>query len=100
MWNILRSRKINNLKFYRQYSAGPYILDFYCPQIRLAIELDGEQHKENKIYDSERENFLKDKNITVIRFWNNQIINNLEMVLGEISEKSKIMPLDFDYKKT
>jgi very-short-patch-repair endonuclease len=46
IWNIIRNRKINNLKFIRQYSVGFYILDFYCPKIRLAIEIDGGQHND------------------------------------------------------
>ena len=57
LWNKIRNRQLNNFKFYRQYSAGPYILDFFCPEIRLAIELDGEEHKDRREYDKERENF-------------------------------------------
>ncbi len=88
LWQKIRARKINNLKFYRQYSAGPYILDFFCPQIRLAIELDGKQHKDALIYDKERENFLKDKDIDVIRFWNSDVLENMENVLKKIYTSS------------
>ena len=82
----IRNRQINNLKFYRQYSVGPYILDFFCPQIRLSIELDGEQHKDTVIYDKERENFLKDKDIITIRFWNKEVLDSTEKVLNTIKE--------------
>ena len=99
LWQKLRNRQINNLKFHRQYGAGPYILDFFCPQIRLAIELDGEQHKNDVIYDKERENFLKDKDITTIRFWNDEIMSNLEKVLERIREEIKNNPLNPPYNK-
>lgn len=68
---------------------GPYILDFFCPQIRLAIELDGEQHKDAKEYDKERELFLKDKDIKVLRFWNHEILENTKKVLKIIEENAK-----------
>lgn len=90
---MLRNRQINNLKFYRQYSVGPYILDFFCPQIRLAIELDGEQHKNKIEYDKERENFLKDKDIITIRFWNDEVFKNVEKVCKIINNSSQTLLL-------
>lgn len=90
LWQKIRNRQINNLKFHRQYSAGPYILDFFCPQIRLAIELDGDQHKDAKEYDKERELFLRDKDIITIRFWNGEVMENMEKVLKKIYDKIKI----------
>jgi len=57
LWANLRRKKLN-YKFTRQYSAGPYILDFYCAEKRIGIELDGFQHLENKDYDKERDNYL------------------------------------------
>lgn len=84
-WQKIRNRQISNLKFYRQYGVGPYILDFFCPKIRLAIELDGEQHKDAVEYDQEREGFLKDKNINTIRFWNKEILFGIEDVLSVIN---------------
>ena len=86
LWAELRDRQLNNMKFYRQYSVGPYILDFYCPKVRVAIELDGEQHKDAVEYDKEREFFLKSKNIHTLRFWNNEIINNLSKILNGIKD--------------
>lgn len=86
LWQKIRNRQLNNLKFLRQYSVGPYILDFFCPEMRLAIELDGEQHKEAIEYDQERESFLKDKDIKTIRFWNNEVINNIENIFEIINK--------------
>lgn len=91
LWQRIRSRQINSLKFYRQYSIGPYILDFFCPQVRLAIELDGEQHKEAVEYDQERELFLKDKDIYTIRFWNDEVLNHTEETLKIIEENTQFL---------
>jgi very-short-patch-repair endonuclease len=83
LWQILRSRQVSGLKFFRQYSIGDYILDFYCPAIRLAIEVDGSQHIDNK-YDDRRTKYLQSKNIFVLRFWNNDVLNNLDGVYRKI----------------
>ena len=89
LWQYLRNKQIRGLKFFRQYSVGSYILDFYCPVARFGIELDGGQHNEikNKMYDKKRSEYLKQQKISVIRFWNSDIINNLEGILEKIQEK-------------
>ena len=89
LWDKIRNRQINSLKFYRQYSVGPYILDFFCPTTRLSIELDGHQHENATEYDRERENFLKDKDIVTIRFWNNEVLENINNVLWKITQNIK-----------
>lgn len=89
LWSKIRNRQLNKLKFLRQYGVGPYILDFFCPQIRLAIELDGEQHKDAKEYDKERELFLRDKDIKALRFWNNEILDDIGSILKIIEENIK-----------
>ncbi len=83
---FLKGSKLGGLKFTRQYSVGPYILDFYCPKVRLAIELDGEQHKnpEARIYDKDRDDYLRNANIQTIRFWNDEIISSPEGALKSI----------------
>jgi ATP-dependent helicase HrpA len=88
LWQILRNKQINGLKFFRQYSVGNYILDFYCPKMRLAIEVDGGQHAENK-HDDMRTAYLQKQNILVLKFWNNEILNNLEGVYVKISSAIK-----------
>jgi very-short-patch-repair endonuclease len=95
LWQEVRGKKINNLRFHRQYSTGPYILDFFCPKIRLGIELDGEQHKEAKEYDKERKFFLDKAGVHIIRFWNQEVISNLKSVLENITnlQRSLLPPL-------
>ncbi len=89
LWGILRSRQMSGLKFLRQYSAGPYILDFYCPERRLAVEVDGGQHADvyGQQHDAHRDKYLKDLNIRVIRFWNNDVLQNIEGVGQKIREE-------------
>lgn len=89
LWNKLRGRQVRGLKFYRQFSVGGYILDFFCPQIKLSVELDGGQHaeKENKEYDVVRTDYLNGIGIEVLRFWNNEVIKNIEGVLQVIEER-------------
>ena len=93
VWARLRNKQFYGMKFFRQYSIGPYILDFYCPTVKLAIELDGGQHNqpENKGYDLARSEFLKAQSIDVIRFWNHEVLLNMEGLLSELA--SKITPL-------
>lgn len=91
LWSKISKNQILGLRFLRQYSVGPYILDFYCPKIRFGIELDGNLHKEreNEIYDQDREKFLKNLDIEIIRFWNDEILNNLVGTLDKIQDKIK-----------
>lgn len=83
IWRVLRNKQMNGLKFFRQYSVHNYILDFYCPAKRLAIEIDGSQHIEN-LYDIERTKKLNDWDIMVLRFWNNDVLKNLSGVYEKI----------------
>ena len=89
LWHHLRNRQLNGIKFLRQYSVGPYILDFYSPKHKLAIELDGVHHTkdENQQYDEHRSDYLITHGIKVIRFWNNEVMKNMEGVLLKIAEK-------------
>ncbi|MDD5437869.1 MAG: endonuclease domain-containing protein [Patescibacteria group bacterium] len=89
LWNRIRNRRLIGARFIRQYSIGRYVLDFYCPEKRLAIELDGSQHLEqNQVeYDKERTEYLRSLNIQVIRFWNNQIFNEMNNVLEAITNE-------------
>ena len=88
LWHKLRGRQVCDLKFFRQFSTGSYILDFYCPKLKLAIELDGSQHATEKgmAYDQERTIYLEGKGIKVIRFWNNEVLTNIEGVVAKIGE--------------
>ncbi len=86
LWYFLRGKRLNGYKFRRQFSIGYYILDFYCPKLRLALEIDGDSHysSDSIIYDQQRSDFLNSKNIHVLRFRNNQIFENIESVILEI----------------
>lgn len=94
IWGLVRNRQLNGLKFVRQYPIGKYIADFACRRLKPVIELDGGQHNEddNINYDKERTKYMEAKGYRVIRFWNNEIDNNLEGVyerlLEIISEKN------------
>ena len=86
LWSKLRARQVSGYKFRRQFPSGNFILDFYCPEAQLAIEVDGSQHadEENQQKDSIRSQHLKGKGIRVIRFWNNDVLENLDAVVEEI----------------
>ncbi len=80
MWHMLRNRALKNAKFRRQHPAGKYILDFYCPEHRLAVELDGGQHNGSE-RDAQRDAWLAEQGVTVLRFWNNEVLQETEAVL-------------------
>ena len=86
LWDRIKNNQILGYKFRREYSVGPFILDFYCTKLRLAIELDGGQHADEKQeeYDKGRTNYLNDHNIQVIRYWNNDVIENMDSVYFDI----------------
>lgn len=88
LWQRLRKQKLG-LKFHRQYGIGPYILDFYCPKKKLGIELDGKHHSESKtkIYDKYRSEWLSAIGITILRFWNSEISDNIDKVIEKIGLK-------------
>jgi len=92
LWKHIRNRKLG-LKFKRQYSMGGYVLDFFCSEIKLVIELDGNQHliKENFIYDEDRTDFLKILGCRVLRIKNSDLENNLAKVLLEIKEFTPLL---------
>ncbi len=98
LWSKLRNKKFLNIKFFRQYSVGAYVLDFYAPSIKLAIELDGGQHAEQKqrSYDVRRTAYLEDFGIQVIRFWDNEVLTNIDGVLETID--SRVTPPNLPLK--
>ena len=98
-WAHLRNRQFYGMKFFRQYSIGPYILDFYCPTMKLAVELDGGQHNqfENKEYDAVRSEYLKAHKIGVMRFWNNEVMLDVQSVLAELA--LKVTPHSLPFSK-
>ena len=86
LWTCLRSHRLNNIHFRRQHPIGKYIVDFYAPRQMLIIELDGSQHFDRVEQDKERSIFLSSKGYRILRFWNNEVTNNLEAVIIAIDE--------------
>src|SRR3989344_775018 len=87
---MIWARLLNNqlgYRFLRQYSIGDYIVDFYCSKLLLAIEIDGKYHAklEANLYDTERNNYLKDLGITTLRFKSEEVLQNIDKVMLEIS---------------
>ncbi|PIR46657.1 MAG: hypothetical protein COV07_03245 [Candidatus Vogelbacteria bacterium CG10_big_fil_rev_8_21_14_0_10_45_14] len=86
LWARLRDSSLG-VKFRRQHSVGRYVLDFYCPKLKLAVELDGSQHAEQERKDEERTAYLSINGIKVLRFWNNEVNTNIEGVMEMIYER-------------
>lgn len=88
LWELIRNRQLLGAKFRRQHPVGPFILDFYCHEAKLAIELDGGVHTdpEQAHRDAERTKALEIEGIRVLRFWNHEAINNTEEVLTKIRD--------------
>jgi very-short-patch-repair endonuclease len=86
LWRHLRNRNFAGYKFRRQHPLGCYVIDFYCPVAKLAIELDGGGHnyRPGQIRDLRRSNVLADRGVTVLRFWNHQVRYELDSVLKAI----------------
>lgn len=94
LWKNLKMSRLKGRKFRRQHSIGKYIVDFYCPSERIAIELDGEVHKYDRIHinDREKEDFLEKMSVKLLRFENKLVFEHLEIVLKKIEEKFTTTP--------
>jgi very-short-patch-repair endonuclease len=86
LWGCLRRKQLCGFRFRRQHPVERFVLDFYCCEAKLAIELDGGQHNEPeaRFRDKERTACLERQGIKVIRFWNSEVLNNLEGALARI----------------
>ena len=90
VWIYLRKRQVKGLRFLRQYSVDPYVIDFYCPELKLAIEIDGDSHfidKKTIEYDKKREKQIEQFGIVFLRFRNFEVYQNLDKVFEKIEEK-------------
>lgn len=94
LWLHLKGKGLGSFKFRRQYGVGNFILDFYCPQLKLAIEIDGDSHFLNDAEksDADREDFIKSFGIKLLRFANTEIYKNLPQVLEKILEFTSPTP--------
>ena len=88
LWHHLRDRRLDGWKFRRQHSVGPYVLDLYCAEAKLVAELDGGQHDfdAHRAHDEARTAYLERQGLKVIRFWNNEAMENTMGVLEAIRE--------------
>jgi adenine-specific DNA-methyltransferase len=84
LWRVLRGRQLSGLKFRRQHPFGDYILDFVCLENLLVIEVDGGQHEEQAEYDEVRTHQLHKAGFHVLRFWNNEVLKEIEAVKEKI----------------
>jgi very-short-patch-repair endonuclease len=93
MWNLLRNRSVEGMKFLRQFPVGPFVVDFVCRDLMLVVEVDGSQHVEDKAYDDRRTAFLNSRGYSVLRVWNNEVLQHLQGVHELIAAiKSGIVP--------
>jgi len=94
LWACLRNRRMNKRKFRRQHPVEPYVLDFYCAELKLSIELDGGQHNsaEGKRRDKEREAFLQSHGIETLRFTNDEMIRHTDSVMNLIWNRTTFTP--------
>ena len=88
-WMQLRNRQVLGYKFRRQYSIDQFVIDFYCPELKLAIELDGNVHEvsDQKEYDIERQKYLEEFGIQFIRIKNEEFLGNPNKAFGRIEKK-------------
>jgi very-short-patch-repair endonuclease len=84
LWARLRAHRMKDIHFRNKHAIGNYVVDFVAPRRKLVIELDGEQHLEQEEYDAERSAFLESKGYSVIRFWNDDVMNDIEGVMRAI----------------
>ena len=84
LWKALKGKKLDGYKFRRQHSVEFFILDFYCPELKLAIEVDGPSHLNKKEYDEFRQTYIESYGIVFLRFTNNDIYENLQGVIEVI----------------
>ncbi|RME51571.1 MAG: endonuclease domain-containing protein [Caldilineae bacterium] len=86
LWQRLRNRQLHGLKFRRQHPIGRFIVDFYCAEKRLVVEIDGEIHETQREYDTVRDDNLRQRGYRVIRFHNREVLDDIERVLESIRQ--------------
>jgi very-short-patch-repair endonuclease len=90
LWEALRGRQLGGLKFRRQHPVGRFIVDFYCPSCKLVIEVDGSIHARQQAYDQVRTDQLQIFGYSVLRFTNDEVMNDLATVLCRIAQMAKV----------
>ena len=99
LWSQLQRRQLG-YKFRRQYGVGPYVIDFYCPKLKLGIELDGDSHyrKGGQEYDAKRDEYIASFGIHIVRILNDEVYTNLdgviEQLLNEITKREQVLEIE------
>jgi very-short-patch-repair endonuclease len=86
LWSRLRNSELEGFKFRRQYPIGPFFADFFCQEAELVVEVDGSQHADQSDEDERRTQFIRDAGYRVLRFWNNEVISEIDEVLQRIAD--------------
>lgn len=89
---VLRNRQLCGHKFLRQKPIGPYVVDFYCAELQLVVEIDGDSHAEQQDYDAQRTTFLESHGLRVLRYANRDILNNLPGVYAHLQQQLEQSP--------
>ena len=93
LWSRLRAHRMAGVQFRRQHAIENYIVDFCSPRRKLIVELDGSQHLDQAKYDLERTRYFEPKGYRVLRFWNHDVMNNIDAVLNTIwNELNSVLP--------
>ena len=93
LWRRLRLWRVDGFKFRRQQPLGNYIVDFVCLEKRLIIEVDGGQHAQQANYDTDRDAWLRNQGFVILRFWNNDVLKNIDGVMEVIAKNLQSTPL-------
>jgi very-short-patch-repair endonuclease len=92
LWNALRGKQLGGLKFRRQHVMGPYIVDFYCVAVRLAVELDGEAHGEEtaRHHDAQRDHWIARQGVRILRIPNRLVLDDIDEALRLIGQSARL----------
>ncbi|MBP2275711.1 MULTISPECIES: endonuclease domain-containing protein [Sphingomonas] len=93
LWRAISARKLEGVRFNRQVPIGPFICDFVARSLKLIIEVDGDTHGETREQDEERTRYLQSEGYQVIRFWNNDVLGNLDGVVAEIARVVSLLSI-------
>jgi very-short-patch-repair endonuclease len=91
LWRGLRMRQMHGYKFRRQFQIGNFIVDFVCLDARVVVEVDGGQHADETYGDAVRDEWLRSQNFRVLRYWNNQVLYELDAVLADVA-RALVLP--------
>ena len=87
LWKQVSNRRLQGLKFKRQVPMGGFIVDFVCHDMKIIVELDGGQHAKQELYDQDRTDELQKLGYQVIRYWNNDVLSNIEGVMQDLAKQ-------------